>query len=325
MTGGRVHATDPTNASRTLLMDLATLRWDEELCALFTVPSTMLGRIEGGGVILGESDPRVWGSSVPIAAVVGDQQAALLAQHCVAPGQTKSTYGTGSFVLQHTGATAHTASTSLIATAAYSTGAPAQYALEGSIFTTGAAIQWLRDGLGIIADARESEQLARSVADNADVWFVPALAGLGAPHWDPDARGLLIGVTRGTTRAHVARAALESIAYQTREVVEAMDAQAGHAMRELKADGGASVNAWLMQFQCDVLGVPVVVSASPDATLWGAAYAAGLTARLWRDYGDLPRAPGGEVRYQPSMSDDQRDGLYERWRLALARSREWAS
>lgn len=325
MTGGRVHATDPTNASRTLLMDLAKVAWDEELCDLFTVPTSMLGRIEQRGRILAESDPDVWGSSVPVAAVLGDQQAALLAQHCVSPGQTKSTYGTGSFVLQHTGPTPHTASTSLIATAAHSSGAAAQYALEGSIFTTGAAIQWLRDGLGIIADARESEQLARGLDDNGDVWFVPALAGLGAPHWDPDARGLLIGVTRGTTRAHVVRAALESIAFQTREVVEAMDAQSGHVLRELKADGGATSNAWLMQFQSDVLGVPVIVSASPEATLWGAAYAAGLAARVWDTYDDLPAPSGTVARYEPSMSDDGRDGLYERWLLALARSREWAS
>ena len=325
MTEGRVHATDPTNASRTMLMDISTLRWDEELCDLFAVPSSMLGRIERGAEVLAHSDAQVWGSPVPVAALLGDQQAALLAQRCVAPGQTKSTYGTGSFILQHTGDQAFTASAALIATAAHSTTRSAQYALEGSLFTTGAAIQWLRDGLGIISEAGESEPLARSVDDNADVWFVPALAGLGAPHWDPDARGLLIGVTRGTTRAHVVRATLESIAYQTREVVEAMDAQSGNAVRELRADGGMTVNAWLMQFQCDILGVPVVVSASPDATLWGAAYAAGLAARLWDDVADLPGAPGAQTRYEPSMSDDQRDELYGRWRLALARSAKWAS
>ncbi|MDE3139752.1 MAG: glycerol kinase GlpK [Acidobacteriota bacterium] len=325
MSAGRVHATDPTNASRTMLMDISTLQWDEGLCELFRVPSSMLGRIERGGEVLGESDPQVWGSPVPIAAVVGDQQAALLAQRCVAPGQIKCTYGTGSFVLRHTGEQAFTASDALIATAAHSRTRTAQYALEGSLFTTGAAIQWLRDGLGIISEASESESLARSVHDNADVWFVPALAGLGAPHWDPDARGLLIGVTRGTTRAHVVRATLESIAYQTREVVEAMDAQSGHVVRELRADGGATSNAWLMQFQCDVLGVPLVVSASPDITLWGAAYAAGLAVRLWDGYGDLPGAPGAQTRYEPSMDDDQRDELYARWRLALARSAKWAS
>ncbi len=325
LTGGRVHATDPTNASRTLLMNLATVAWDEELCDLFRVPSSMLGRIEQRGQIFAESDAEVWGVPVTLAAVLGDQQAALLAQGCVSPGQTKSTYGTGSFILQHTGPTPHTASTSLIATAAHSSGVAPQYALEGPLFTTGAAIQWLRDGLGIITDARESEQLARSLEDNGDVWFVPALAGLGAPHWDPHARGLLIGVTRGTSKAHVARAALESIAFQTREVVEAMDAQSGHALAELKADGGATSNAWLMQFQADLLGTPVTVSASPEATLWGAAYAAGLAARLWRTYDDLPALAGAQTRYEPSMSDDRRDELFERWLLALARSREWAS
>jgi len=326
MTGGRVHATDPTNASRTLLMDLAKVAWDDELCQLFEVPSSVLGRIEVGGALIAESDPDVWGSPVAITAVLGDQQAALLAQGCVSPGQTKSTYGTGSFVLQHTGATPLTASPSLIATAAHrASGAAPQYALEGSIFTTGAAIQWLRDGLGIITSADETQELAQSLDDNGDVWFVPALSGLGAPHWDPDARGLLIGLTGGTTKAHVARAALESIAYQTREVVEAMNAQSGNPLRELKADGGATHNAWLMQFQSDVLGVPVVVSASIQATLWGAAYAAGLGAQVWHSYNDLPAASGHVIRYEPSMSDDQRDELQERWSSALARSREWTS
>ena len=326
MTGGRVHATDPTNASRTLLMDLAKVAWDDELCQLFEVPSSVLGHIEVGGALIAESDPEVWGSPVAITAVLGDQQAALLAQGCVSPGQTKSTYGTGSFVLQHTGATPLTASPSLIATAAHAaSGAAQQYALEGSIFTTGAAVQWLRDGLGIITSADETQELAQSLDDNGDVWFVPALSGLGAPHWDPDARGLLIGMTRGTTKAHVARAALESIAYQTREVGEAMNVQSGNPLRDLKADGGATRNAWLMQFQSDVLGVPVVVSASIQATLWGAAYAAGLGAQVWRAYDDLPAVSGHVIRYEPSMSDDQRDGLQERWSLALARSREWAS
>ncbi|MBW4029756.1 MAG: glycerol kinase GlpK [Acidobacteria bacterium] len=326
LTGGRVHATDPTNASRTLLMDLTRVAWDEELCDLFTVPTAVLGRIATGDAPLAESDADVWGSPVPITSMLGDQQAALLAHRCVSPGQTKNTYGTGSFVLQHTGAVPLTASASLIATAASTPPRTAQqYALEGSIFATGAAVQWLRDGLGIIESADETQDLAASLDDNGDVWFVPALSGLGAPHWDPGARGLLIGVTRGTTRAHVARAALESIAYQTREVVDAMNAQSGHPLRELQADGGATRNAWLMQFQSDVLGVPVVVSASAEATLWGAASAAGRAGRLWREVDGLPAAPGGVVRYEPAMSDDQRDDLQQRWASALARSRSWAT
>lgn len=324
VTGGRVHATDATNASRTLLMDLSTVAWDDELCELFDVPVPMLARIETSEFPYAHSDPDVWGSPVLVAAMLGDQQAALLGQGCVSPGQTKSTYGTGSFVLQHTGSTALRA-VALIATAASTPqgGAP-QYALEGSIFVTGAAIQWLRDGLGIIGDAHETEGLAASLPDNGDVWFVPALSGLGAPHWDPHARGVLIGVTGGTTRAHLARAALESIAYQTREVVEAMNAESGQPLSELRVDGGATQNRWLMQFQADLLGVPVVVAPSAQATAWGALYAAGASARLWSRGADAPPVPGTVVRYEPAMTDDRRHALQHRWSLALERSRHWA-
>lgn len=326
VTGGRVHATDSTNASRTSLMNLRTAAWDDELCELFDVPTPMLARIETSEFPYAHSDPDVWGSPVLVAAMLGDQQAALLGQGCVSPGQTKSTYGTGSFVLQHTGSAALSELASLIATAASTPqGAAQQYALEGSIFVTGAAIQWLRDGLGIIGDARETEGLAASLPDNGDVWFVPALSGLGAPHWDPHARGVLIGVTRGTTRAHLARAALESIAYQTREVVEVMNAESGQALRELRVDGGATHNRWLMQFQADLLGVPVVVSASAQATAWGALYAAGAGARVWTRDADAPRVPGEVVRYEPSMDDDRRHALQHRWSSALEKSRHWAS
>ena len=324
LTNGRVHATDSTNASRTLLMDLHRVAWSDELCQLFNVPRPVLPRIERSEFHFCESEPTWLGSNVVVGAILGDQQAALLGQGCVAPGQTKNTYGTGSFVLQHTGSSPLTEAGSLIATAACTEhGVAQQYALEGSIFVTGAAIQWLRDGLGIIDHVHESEALAASLSDIADVWFVPALTGLGAPQWDPHARGTILGVTRGTTRAHLARAALESIAYQTRDVVDAMNTQSGIRLSELRADGGATQNRWLMQFQSDVLGVPVAVAPSAQATLLGAAYAAGVSAGLWSSHDELPRNLTAGVRYEPAMSADQRDSLHRRWSLALERSREW--
>jgi glycerol kinase len=325
LTGGRVYATDVTNAARTLVMDLSSMSWDEDLCHLFHVPREALARIDSSEGVFGDTDRQVWGASVPVTGVLGDQQAALLGQGCVAPGQTKSTYGTGSFVLQHTGNVPAVTSRALVATAACTEGgAPGQYALEGSVFATGASIQWLRDGLGIIDNVAQSEAMAASVADNGDVWFVPAFSGLGSPEWDPHARGLLIGVTRGTTSAHVARAALESIAYQIRDVVDAMTDCSGHPFTELKVDGGATSNHWLMQFQSDVLGVPVVVCPHPEATSWGAVYAAGVGARVWASHDHLPGYGAPSVRYEPMMSVDQRDHLQSRWRRAVARSQGWA-
>ncbi len=325
LTGGRVHATDSTNASRTLLMDLKSAEWDGELCELFNVPGEILPQIECSESHFAETDAVLLGSSVPITGILGDQQAALLGQGCVSPGQTKNTFGTGSFVLQHTGSIALTETGSLIATAACTEeGSDQQYALEGSIFVTGAAIQWLRDGLGIIDTAAESEEFAASLGDNGDVWFVPALTGLGAPQWDPHARGAIIGVTRGTTRAHLVRATLESIAYQTRDVIDAMNTQSGYHLRELKVDGGATPNRWLMQFQADILGVPVVVASSAEATALGAAYAAGIGAGVWSHHDELGGLHGDGVRYEPTMSDDQRDSLHRRWSQAVERSRDWA-
>ncbi len=325
LSGARVHATDPTNASRTSLMDLRSVAWDEEMCRLFNVPREVLPSIERSESFFAETDVDVLGASVVIAGVLGDQQAALLGQGCVRAGQTKNTYGTGSFVLQHTGDTALTETGSLVATAVATESDLVQhYALEGSIFVTGAAIQWLRDGLGIIDDVRESEALAASLEDNGDVWFVPALTGLGAPQWDPYARGTIVGITRGTTRAHVARAALESIAYQTRDVIDEMNRQSRVALRELKADGGATSNRWLMQFQSDVLGVPVVVASHSEATALGAAFAAGVQSRVWSRHDQLARLLGGGVRYEPTMSPERRDALHARWCAALDRSREWA-
>ncbi|HEY5303401.1 MAG TPA: glycerol kinase GlpK [Acidimicrobiales bacterium] len=326
LTGGRVHATDATNASRTLLMGLSDVAWDDELCGLFHVPRELLPRIERSQCAYGESDSSFLGTPVPIHALLGDQQAALFAQGCVAPGQTKNTYGTGSFVLQHTGDVALVETASLIATAACTrVDQLPQYALEGSIFVTGAAIQWLRDGLSIIENVAQSESMARELDDNGDIWFVPALTGLGAPVWDSHARGVIVGLTRGTTQAHLVRAALESIAYQTRDVVDAMNAQSGHQLRELSVDGGASENQWLMQFQADILGVPVVVNATTEATALGAAYAAGQSAGVWATRHELPTSSHDGLRFEPAMSADHRDFLYGRWTRALEKAKGWAT
>ena len=325
LTGGRVHATDATNASRTLLMNLKTVSWDDDLCQLFNVPVEVLPRIEHSEFIYGETNPDLLGLSVPIGALLGDQQAALFGQGCVASGQTKNTYGTGSFILQHTGSEALTDTGSLIATAACTgEGELHQYALEGSIFVTGAAIQWLRDGLGIIESAEETDSMARGLHDNGDVWFVPALTGLGAPTWDPLARGVMIGMTRGTTKSHVVRAALESIAYQTRDVVEVMNTQSGLDVTELRVDGGASQNRWLMQFQSDILGVPIVVASSSEATALGVAYAAGISTAVWSSHDDLQALRRDGVRYEPMMAASERDSLHGRWAQALERARGWA-
>jgi glycerol kinase len=326
LTGGRIHATDATNASRTLLMDLLTTSWDDELCQLLQVPSQVLAPIERSEFFFGESDPSVLGRAVAITAMIGDQQSALFAQGCHRAGQTKNTYGTGSFVLQHTGAVVVDHAPSLVATVAYTGKADeTQYALEGSIFVTGAAIQWLRDGLGIIDNAQETEQIVRGLSDNGDVWFVPALTGLGAPHWDPHARGLLVGMSRGTTSAHLVRAALESIAYQTRDVIDEMNLHSLQPLSELRVDGGASHNGWLMQFQADVLGVPVVVAESSEATALGAAYAAGIGAGIWKRDDVFKQSSRDAQRYEPTMSKDQRDALFQRWRRALEYSKGWAS
>jgi glycerol kinase len=324
MTGGRVHATDVTNASRTLLMDLAGARWDEELCALFDVPTEVLPSIRPSAHVFGECTAELLaGRSVPVAAVVGDQQAALFGQACFAPGQTKNTYGTGSFVLQHVGAVPPVERGPLVATVACTLdGAPTEYALEGSIFATGAAVQWLRDGLGIVESAAETEALAASLDSNDDVWFVPALAGLGAPLWDSSARGLLIGTTRGTTRAHVARAALEAIAYQSRDVLEAM-AGPGYDVGELRVDGGGSVNSWLMQFQADIAGVAVDVAARRESTGLGAAFAAGIATGLWNGRDEVGALRSSARRYEPRMGHATREALYARWLEARERACHW--
>jgi glycerol kinase len=320
------HVTDASNASRTLLFGIASGRWDEQLLGLFGVPEHALPRVcASAGVVAQTRAEALHGHSVPVAGIAGDQQAALFGQACVDPGMGKNTYGTGSFVLVNAGFAAPPALPGLVSTLAWAIGAsgtdPARtYALEASIFVTGAAVQWLRDGLGLIERAEETEALAASVQGNDGVYFVPALTGLGSPHWDPHARGAIVGLTRGTTRAHLVRATLEAIAYQTLDAVRAMDAATGEPLRELRADGGASANAWLMQFQADVLGVPVRVPEIAETTALGAAYLAGVGASLWT-VSDVRESWRERRVYEPSMGSDERDELLAGWSDALARTR----
>ena len=311
--------TDCSNASRTLLLDIKTLAWDPELCELFGVSPDWLPEVAPSASPYGETRPDAFlGASVPVAGIAGDQQAALFGQACVTPGLGKNTYGTGSFVLMNAGEVPPPVSEGLLTTVAWGLADRTDYALEASVFVTGAAVQWLRDGLGVIASAAETEAMAAGLKSNEGVYFVPALTGLGSPHWDPYARGTIVGLTRGTGREHLARAALESIAYQTVDAVEAMEAASGERLAELRADGGATANAWLMQFQADVLGRPVIVPEIAETTALGAAYLAGVGTGAWT----LDQLSGlwrGAARYEPRMSADQRGALLAEWRKAVQR------
>ena len=315
------HATDQTNASRTMLFDIHRLAWDEELCALLGVDPAQLPEPLPSAHVYGTTSE--FGGEVPVAGIAGDQQAALFGQACHGAGTAKNTYGTGSFVLLNTGAQVTGPGDGLLATVACGTEDEAAYALEASIFVTGAAVQWLRDGLGVIERAGESEGLAASLDGNDGVYFVPALTGLGSPHWDPYARGTIIGLTRGSGRAHLARAALEAIAYQTVDAVRAQEAASGERLAVLKADGGAVANGWLMQFQADVLGAEVVVPEIAETTALGAAYLAGIATGSWtqEQVGEMWREA---ARYEPAMGADEREELLGEWRRALQRSRGWA-
>ena len=324
LTAGAVHVTDVSNASRTLLVDLATLDWDDELLAIFNVPRAMLPRIAGSSEVVGESRPELFGAAIPIAGNAGDQQAATFGQACFAAGMAKNTYGTGAFMLMNVGATPRASSNRLLATAGWRTSdASASYMLEGSVFVAGAVVQWLRDGLGLFERSEHVEALARQASDNGGVFLVPAFVGLGAPHWDPDARGLLIGVTRGTTRAHIARAALESIAFQSTDVLDAMQGDAHQPITELRVDGGAARNDLLMQFQADMMGVPVVRPEVTETTALGAAYLAGLATGVWSATDELAQLWRAERRFEPLMKDDEREALLAQWRRAVERSRLW--
>ena len=316
--------TDYSNASRTMLFDIGSLAWSDELCDALGVPVAALPEAVPSAAVLGETDPDAFhGARVPVSGMAGDQQAALFGQACLQPGLGKNTYGTGSFVLQNAGPKPPPVRDGLLNTVAWGIGGHVDYAVEASVFVTGAAVQWLRDGLGIIQTAADTERLAASLDSNDGVYFVPALTGLGSPHWDPYARGTIVGLTRGTGRAQLARAALESIAYQTVDAVQAMEAASGQPFGELRADGGAVVNRWLMQFQADVLGRPVVVPEVSETTALGAAYLAGVGAGQWT-VDDVQGLWREAARYEPRMGEDERESLLAQWRRALERSRGWA-
>ncbi len=322
LTGGRVHATDATNASRTMLFNLHDGRWDGELLRRFNIPASMLPEVVDSSGVIAECDASLLGASLPIAGIAGDQQAALFGQACFRPGDAKNTYGTGSFLLMHTGGTPPKAEKLLAAVASRIAG-KLEYALEGSIFVTGAAVQWLRDGLEFFENAAEIEALALSVDSSDGVYLVPAFVGLGAPHWDPYARGAIFGLTRGSTRAHIARATLEAIAFQTRDVLDEMERESGIRLESLRADGGASRNDLLMQIQSDTIGRPVVRSAIPETTALGAAYLAGLAVGLWKSTDEI--SPRSDRTFEPRGSREERDERYAGWQKAVERTKGWAS
>jgi len=321
LTGGRVHVTDASNASRTMLFNLRTGDWDDDLLRLFGVPRSLLPAIRASSEVYGECT--LWGGAIPIAGIAGDQQAALFGQVCVRPGMVKNTYGTGCFMLMHTGDQPVPSQQNLLTTVAWRIGDRTEYALEGSIFIAGAVVQWLRDGLGLIKAAAEVEALAARAPDNGGVYFVPAFAGLGAPHWDQYARGLIAGLTRGTTAAHLARAALEGIAYQVHDVLRAMESDSGIRLKELRVDGGACANNLLMQFQADLLGVPVVRPRVAETTALGAAYLAGLAVGFWRSQAEIAAQWQVDRRFRPRMRPAARQKLLGGWTKALERAKRW--
>ena len=322
LTGGKRHITDVTNASRTLLFNIHTLEWDDELLAIFDIPRSMMPEVVASS---GEcASISVLLPGVPVCGIAGDQQAALFGQMCLRPGMVKNTYGTGCFMLMQTGETPVTSSHRLLTTIAWQIGGRVEYALEGSVFIGGAAVQWLRDGLGIIGSSAEVEALAGSVADNGGVYFVPALSGMGAPYWDANARGLMIGLTRGTTRAHIARATLEGIALQVTDILTAMQADSRIAIHELRVDGGASANRLLMQIQADLLGVPVVQSSTPESTAMGAAFLAGLGCGYWKSLAELEARWSRGASFTPAIGEAERETQLTRWREAVKRSLRWS-
>src|SRR5438105_959422 len=325
LTGGREHVIDGTNASRTMLYNLREGAWDERMLAELCIPPSMLPRVVDSSGVVAECDPSIIGRPIPIAGIAGDQQAALFGQACFEAGSAKNTYGTGAFILQHTGEVPVFSEAGLLTTVASRIGGIQRFALEGSIFIAGAAVQWLRDGLGIIKTAAESEPLAASVPSSDGVYVVPAFAGLGAPHWDMYARGIMVGITRGTIAAHITRATLESIALQTLDVVELMENETGVRVPELRADGGAVANDLLMQIQADVLQRPVVRAATAETTALGAAFLAGLAVGFWKNEDELASLarPGG--RFEPQMSASDRDALVDGWRRAVERAKGWAT
>jgi glycerol kinase len=324
LTDGKLHVTDSSNASRTMLYDIHRGAWDDELLKLFRVPRSMLPEVRPSSGVYGAITSSLGLGSVPIAGIAGDQQAALFGQLCTSPGLTKNTYGTGCFMLQCTGPKAVASKNNLVTTVAWTMNGRTDYALEGSVFIAGAVVQWLRDGLGIIRTSEEVGPLARTVPDNGGVYLVPAFAGLGAPHWDQYARGTIVGITRGTTAGHIARAALEGIAFQSADLLDAMRADAGQPVAELRVDGGASRSDLLMQFQADLLGVPVVRPAVTETTALGAAYLAGLAVGYWKTPTEIESQRQIERRFEPQMDSAKARELRANWNRAVERSRGWA-
>ncbi|HEX6123464.1 MAG TPA: glycerol kinase GlpK, partial [Ktedonobacterales bacterium] len=325
LSGGRAHVTDYSNASRTLLFNIHTLTWDDELLARLAIPRAMLPAPRPSSEVYAEAEPALFGTAVPIAGDAGDQQAATFGQACFQPGMAKNTYGTGSFLLLNTGEQARLSTNGMLTTIGWGLGGRVTYCLEGSIFITGAAVQWLRDALGLIAHASETEALAAAIPDTGGVYLVPAFAGLGAPYWDQYARGAIVGLTRGSGRAQLARAALEAAAYQTRDVAEAMAADAGIPLTELRVDGGMVANDWLMQFQADILGVNVQRPVVAETTALGAAYLAGLATGFWSGLEDVARNWAVDRVFAPRMPAEERARLYRGWRRAVERARAWAT
>ena len=323
MTAGRVHITDPTNASRTLLYNIRTNEWDDELLDILGVPRSLLPDVRSSSEEYAKTSERAFMPNIPIAGIAGDQQAALFGQVCTKPGMVKNTYGTGCFLLMQTGEQAVESKHHLLTTVAWRIGDRTEYALEGSVFIAGAVVQWLRDGLGIIQSSSDVESLARSVPDNGGVYFVPAFTGLGAPHWDPYARGAIVGLTRGATGGHLARAALESIAFQTADLIRAMEADAGIRLAELRVDGGATANNLLMQFQSDLLGVPAVRPRIAETTALGAAYLAGLATGFWANQEEIAAQWQVDQRFEPAMDRDLAENMLRQWRRALERAGSW--
>jgi glycerol kinase len=323
LTGGRVHITDASNASRTMLFNLHSGGWDRELLDLFQIPESMLPAVRPCSEVYAEVSSVAGLNGIPIAGIAGDQQAALFGQRCTSPGLTKNTYGTGCFLLQSTGNRAVASAQRLVTTVAWKIGDRTDYALEGSVFVGGAVVQWLRDGLGVIRASVDVEALANSVPDNGGVYFVPAFVGLGAPHWDSYARGSIFGLTRGSNAGHVARAALESIAYQVADLMDAVQTDTGTPLQELRVDGGASANDALMQFQADILGVPVVRPALTETTALGAAFLAGLAVGVWRDVQSISDLPRAERRFEPTLPRSKVEILRERWNEAISRAKSW--
>ncbi len=323
LSGGAAHVSDPTNASRTLLYNIVDGGWDKELLGLLGVPPGMLPSVHTSSGVVAETAGGIFAARIPIAGIAGDQQAALFGQRCIAPGMVKNTYGTGCFMLMHTGTRPIRSRAKLLTTAACQIGSAREYALEGSVFIAGAVVQWLRDGLRIIRSSADIEALAQSVPDNGGVYFVPAFAGLGSPHWDPYARGAILGLTRGASAGHIARAALESIAYQTADVLTAMESDSGIRLKELRVDGGAARNDSLMQFQADLLGVRVVRPKVTETTALGAAYLAGLGVGYWKNMDDLETQWQVDRVFEPKMERDRAQALHAGWRKAVERSKDW--